>query len=107
MQSIIEQRSIDYVPWSERHGKVWHQGPFWFTSNFVLFTLAVGFTGPLGGLGLGWTTVAVALGGIVGAASTRMILTTQAANDVIPLQLGVCTAVGVITALLTWIALFR
>ena len=48
-----------------------------------------------------------ALVGIVGAASTRMILTTQAANDVIPLQLGVCTAVGVITALLTWIALFR
>jgi purine-cytosine permease-like protein len=63
---LLEARSIDYVPWSERRGKVWHQGPFWFTSNFVLFTLAVGFTGPLGGLGLGWTTVAVALGGVVG-----------------------------------------
>ncbi len=63
---LLETRSIDYVPWNERRGKVWHQGPFWFTSNFVLFTLAVGFTGPLGGLGLGWTTVAVALGGIVG-----------------------------------------
>ncbi len=63
---LLEARSIDYVPWSERRGKVWHQGPFWFTSNFVLFTLAVGFTGPLGGLGFGWTTVAVALGAIVG-----------------------------------------
>lgn len=63
---LLETRSIDYVPWNERRGKVWHQGPFWFTSNFVLFTLAVGFTGPLGGLGLGWTTVAVTLGGIVG-----------------------------------------
>lgn len=63
---LLETRSIDYIPWSERHGKVWHQGPFWFTSNFVLFTLAVGFTGPLGGLGFGWTTIAAALGGIVG-----------------------------------------
>ncbi|WP_342616099.1 hypothetical protein RO524_10430, partial [Pseudomonas aeruginosa] len=24
-------RSIDYVPRHERHGKVWHQAPFWFT----------------------------------------------------------------------------
>jgi NCS1 family nucleobase:cation symporter-1 len=63
---FLETHSIDYVPWSERRGKVWHQGPFWFTSNFVLFTLAVGFSGPLGGLGLGWTTAAVALGAIVG-----------------------------------------
>lgn len=63
---LLETRSIDYVPWSERRGKVWHQGPFWFTSNFVLFTLAVGFAGPLGGLGLGWTAAAVALGAVVG-----------------------------------------
>jgi purine-cytosine permease-like protein len=62
MQSIIEQRSIDYVPQSERHGKVWHQGPFWFTTNFVLVALATGFTGPLAGLGLGWTAIAVLLG---------------------------------------------
>jgi NCS1 family nucleobase:cation symporter-1 len=66
MQSIIEQRSIDYVPWSERHGKVWHQGPFWFTSNFVLVALATGFTGPLAGLGLGWTAIAVLLGAGIG-----------------------------------------
>lgn len=66
MPSIIEQRSIDYVPWSERHGKVWHQGPFWFTSNFVLVALATGFTGPLAGLGLGWTAIAVLLGAGIG-----------------------------------------
>ena len=63
---IFESRSIDYVPWKERHGKVWHQGPFWFTSNFVLFTLAVGFIGPLAGLGLGWTAVAAVVGSVVG-----------------------------------------
>ena len=67
-QGIIEQRAIDYIPWKERHGKVWHQGPFWFTSDFVLFTMAVGFTGPLAGLGIGWSAVAAILGSAVGTA---------------------------------------
>lgn len=62
----IESRAIDYIPWNERHGKVWHQGPFWFTSDFVLFTMAVGFTGPLSGLGFGWTTMATVLGSAIG-----------------------------------------
>ena len=26
----IEQRSIDWVPEDERHGRLWHQGPLWF-----------------------------------------------------------------------------
>jgi nucleobase:cation symporter-1, NCS1 family len=63
---MLESHSIDYVPWKERHGKVWHQGPFWFTSNFVLFTLAVGFIGPPAGLGLGWTALAAAVGSVIG-----------------------------------------
>jgi len=45
--------------------------------------------------------------GIVGAASTRVVLANPASNDVIPMQLAVCTAVGVIAALLTWTVLFR
>jgi len=45
--------------------------------------------------------------GIVGAASARMVLTNPGGNDVIPMQLAVCTAVGVIAALLTWTVLFR
>jgi len=44
--------------------------------------------------------------GIVGAASTRVVLTTATLGDVIPFQLAVCTAVGVIVALLSWMALF-
>lgn len=59
---VIEHRSIDYVPRSERHGKVWHQGPFWFTGNFVIVTMLVGFTGPSMGLSVGWAILAVALG---------------------------------------------
>jgi hypothetical protein len=48
-----------------------------------------------------------ALIGIVGAAGTRVVLTTPAFNEIIPFQLAVCTAAGVIAALLTWMVLFR
>jgi purine-cytosine permease-like protein len=50
---VVEVRSIDYVPPSERHGKVWYQGPFWFTGNFVLATMVTGFIGPSIGLAVG------------------------------------------------------
>ena len=60
--AVIEQHSIDYVPRSERHGKLWHQGPFWFTGNFVLPTMVVGFIGPSMGLAAGWSILAVVLG---------------------------------------------
>ncbi|WP_271103830.1 purine-cytosine permease family protein [Pseudomonas tohonis] len=62
----IEVRSIDYVPRSERHGKVWHQGPFWFTGNFVLTTLVTGFTGPAQGLGVLGSVLAILIGVCIG-----------------------------------------
>ncbi|CAI8834074.1 nucleobase:cation symporter-1, NCS1 family [Pseudomonas sp. IT-196MI5] len=62
----IEVRSIDYVPRAERHGKVWHQGPFWFTGNFVFLTMMVGFIGPSMGLGVFWSVLAVAIGACFG-----------------------------------------
>jgi NCS1 family nucleobase:cation symporter-1 len=64
--TVIERRSIDYVPRSERHGKVWHQGPFWFTGNFVLPTMVTGFIGPSMGLSVGWSILAVTLGASFG-----------------------------------------
>jgi YtcA family len=48
-----------------------------------------------------------ALIGIVAAASARVVLTSPRLNDAIPWQLAVCTAVGVIVALLAWMLLFR
>jgi purine-cytosine permease-like protein len=62
----IETRSIDCIPNIERHGKVWHQAPLWFLSNFQYATIAVGFIGPSLGLSLGWTIVACTAGILVG-----------------------------------------
>jgi NCS1 nucleoside transporter family len=62
----VEARSIDYVPRSERHGRVWHQGPFWFTGNFVLVTMVTGFIGPSVGLSVGWSVLAIVLGVLFG-----------------------------------------
>ncbi|GAC1666368.1 MAG: cytosine permease [Candidatus Limnocylindrales bacterium] len=58
----VETRSIDYVPASERHGKVWQQGPFWFLGNFQFFTITIGFIGPSLGLSMIQTIVAGTLG---------------------------------------------
>ncbi len=58
----IESRSIDYVPASERHGKLRSQGPFWFLGNFHFFTISIGFVGPSMGLSAAWTALAGTLG---------------------------------------------
>lgn len=73
-RSMIESRSIDYVPDDERHGKVSHQGPFWFVGNFQPFTLALGFVGPSLGLSLWWTIVA----GIAGIAFGTLFMAFHA-----------------------------
>ena len=64
----IEIRSIDWVPYTERHGKVWHQGPLWFLGNFQYFTIPIGFVGPAFGLSLWWTILAGTLGILIGTA---------------------------------------
>lgn len=72
--TLIETRSIDYVPDDERHGKVGHQGPFWFVGNFQPFTLALGFVGPSLGLSLWWTVIA----GIAGIAFGTLFMAFHA-----------------------------
>lgn len=70
----IETRSIDYVPENERHGKISHQGPFWFVGNFQPFTLALGFVGPSLGLSLWWSIIA----GIAGIAFGTLFMAFHA-----------------------------
>src|SRR6266481_5034509 len=57
--TLIETRSIDYVPLAERHGKVWHLWPVWFSGDAHLATLAVGVLGITLGGNLLWSAVAV------------------------------------------------
>ncbi|MEI6362612.1 MAG: cytosine permease [Actinomycetes bacterium] len=59
----IEVRSIDWIPDSERHGRVWTQGPFWFLGNFQPFTVGIGLVGPTV---LGLSLAQTALAGILG-----------------------------------------
>src|ERR1700758_719515 len=63
---FIETRSIDYVPLAERHGKVWHLWPVWFSGDAHLATVAVGVLGITLGGNLLWTSVAVILGCLLG-----------------------------------------
>jgi nucleobase:cation symporter-1, NCS1 family len=62
----LEVRSIDYVPLSERHGKIWHLGPLWFMSNAQIATLAVGLISVSEGASLFWSVLAIVAGILVG-----------------------------------------
>src|ERR1700739_2792367 len=64
--TLIEKRSIDYVPLAERHGKVWHLWPVWLSGSAALATLAVGVLDITLGGNLLWTSVAVILGCLLG-----------------------------------------
>ena len=66
MATQVEVRSIDYVPLSERHGKLWHLGPLWFMGNAQIATLAVGVVGVSIGGNLIWSLIAIFLGVFVG-----------------------------------------
>lgn len=63
---VIEYHHIDYIPKTERHGKVRDQFTLWFLANAELATLAVGFIGISLGLSLFWTLVAIVLGEVFG-----------------------------------------
>jgi len=62
----IELHSIDWVPNSERHGKVSHLGAIWFVANINLTAMATGVTALSIGAGLTWTVIATVLGSLFG-----------------------------------------
>jgi nucleobase:cation symporter-1, NCS1 family len=63
---VVEVHSIDYIPQSERHGKVRDQFTLWFLGNANLATLAVGLIAMSLGLPLMWVLVAIVLGEVFG-----------------------------------------
>ena len=62
----IETRSIDYVPLTERHGRLGDQATIWFAGSAQLLSLATGVIGISLGLNLIWTLIALALGTVLG-----------------------------------------
>ena len=54
------------MPLAERHGKVWHLWPVWFSGDAHLATLAVGIIGISLGGNLLWTSIAVLAGCTLG-----------------------------------------
>ena len=62
----IELHSIDWVPDSERKGKVAHLGAIWFVGNINLTAMATGVTALSLGAGLMWTVIATVIGSLFG-----------------------------------------
>jgi purine-cytosine permease-like protein len=64
--SGIEVHSIDWVPDSERRGKVLHLGAIWFVANINLTSMATGIAALSIGAGLIWTVIATVMGSLFG-----------------------------------------
>jgi nucleobase:cation symporter-1, NCS1 family len=63
---IVESRSFDHIPESERHGTVRSQVQLWFMINATLITMFTGAVGSLYKLDLSWTLIAIVLGSVFG-----------------------------------------
>src|SRR5271169_3364880 len=103
---LIEKRSIDYVPIAERHGKVWHLWPVWFSGDAHLATVATGVVGVALGGNLLWMVVAVVLGSAVGT-FFMAFHSTQGPQLGLPQMIQSRPQFGYVGALLVWgVALF-
>ena len=100
--TLIEKRSIDYVPLAERHGKVWHLWPVWFSGDAHLATLAVGVLGITLGGNLLWTAVAVLAGCLLGT-FFMAFHSTQGPQLGLPQMIQSRPQFGYIGALLVWL----
>ncbi len=98
----LEIRSIDYVPLSERHGKVWHLGPLWFMSNAQIATLAVGLISITEGASLFWSVLAIVVGVLIGTLFMAFH-SAQGPQLGLPQMIQSRPQFGYIGALLVWL----
>ena len=98
---LIETRSIDYIPIAERHGKVWHLWPVWFSGDAHLATVATGAVGILLGGNLAWMAIAVFLGSAFGT-FFMAFHSTQGPQLGLPQMIQSRPQFGYIGALLVW-----
>jgi purine-cytosine permease-like protein len=101
-QSAVEVRSIDYVPLSERHGKLWHLGPLWFMGNAQIATLAVGVVGVSAGGNLFWSLAAI-LTGVLFGTFFMAFHSAQGPQLGLPQMIQSRPQFGYVGALLVWL----
>ncbi|MET3812230.1 cytosine permease [Arthrobacter sp. UYEF3] len=99
--AAIERRSIGYVPLRERHGKVWHLFPVWFTGGAQLATVATGFIGVSMGANLLWSMIAILLGCAFGT-FFMAFHSTQGPQLGLPQMIQSRPQFGYMGALLVW-----
>ena len=97
----IEKRSIDYVPIAERHGRVWHLWPVWFSGDAHLATVATGVVGVALGGHLAWMAIAVILGSGFGT-FFMAFHSTQGPQLGLPQMIQSRPQFGYLGALLVW-----
>ncbi|MHB8811635.1 MAG: purine-cytosine permease family protein, partial [Steroidobacteraceae bacterium] len=100
--SLLEKRTIDYVPLAERHGKVWHLWPVWFSGDAHLATLTVGVLGIALGGNLFWTGIAVVLGCAIGT-FFMAFHSAQGPQLGLPQMIQSRPQFGYVGALLVWV----
>jgi NCS1 nucleoside transporter family len=98
---LIERRSIDYIPAAERHGKVWHLWPVWFSGDAHLATVATGVVGVALGGNLVWMAIAVVLGSAFGT-FFMAFHSTQGPQLGLPQMIQSRPQFGYMGALLVW-----
>jgi NCS1 family nucleobase:cation symporter-1 len=98
---LIEKRSIDYIPVAERHGKVWHLWPVWFSGDAHLATVATGVVGVALGGNLLWMSIAVILGAALGT-FFMAFHSTQGPQLGLPQMIQSRPQFGYVGALLVW-----
>ncbi len=100
-EGLIEKRSIDYIPIAERHGKVWHLWPVWFSGDAHLATVATGVVGVALGGNLLWMSIAVILGAALGT-FFMAFHSTQGPQLGLPQMIQSRPQFGYMGALLVW-----
>ena len=98
----LEVRSIDYVPLSERHGRLWHLGPLWFMSNAQIATLAVGLVSITTGGNVVWSLLAILAGTLFGT-FFMAFHSAQGPQLGLPQMIQSRPQFGYIGALLVWL----
>ncbi|QKJ86875.1 cytosine permease [Paramixta manurensis] len=67
-KKLIESRSIDYIPDSERHGHVFSQFTLWFGGNLQITAIVTGALAVVLGGDVVWSIIGLLVGQILGAA---------------------------------------